>query len=173
MQRERPSWDDFYMFAAVWAATRSSCLHLQTGATIVKDMRVIASGYNGAPPRVKNCLDRGCRKEEKGVGFEDKGKGVCRAIHAEANAMDQIARENLKGTTIYSLYLPCSACAKEIVGSGIERVVYAKNYEERDCLTKELFAEAGVKLEQLELDIEKCFNMIREAYGLKKNKKKK
>jgi len=166
--RERPSWSESYMFSALGAAWRSSCLYLQTGAVIVKDKRIIASGYNGAPPGIENCLEVGCRKDREHVDFDDKGKGVCRGIHAEINAMSQISREDLKGTTLYSLYYPCSACAKEIVGNGIDSVFYSKVYSEPDSLTKELFAEAGVKLRQLSMDTEKCFEMIRGVYQPKK-----
>lgn len=163
-KRERPSWDESFMFSALWAATRSSCRHLQTGAVIVKDKRIIASGYNGAPQNTENCLERGCRKDEYGVGFDEKGKGVCRGLHAEVNAMGQISRWDLAKTTLYTLYFPCSSCAKSIVGSNIGEVVYAEMYGEQDSLTKELFSEAGVKLRQLELDIEKYFRMIKGVY---------
>jgi len=162
-KRERPNWDESFMFSALWSATRSSCLYLPTGAVIVKDKRIIASGYNGAPPGIENCLKIGCRKNAEGVKFDDKGKSVCRGIHAEINAKDQIAREDLKGTSMYSLYYPCSSCAKEIVGSGIVEVVYAKIYREPDSLTHELFTEAGVKLRQLDLDIEKYFRIIKKV----------
>lgn len=158
----RPSWDEAFMFSALWIAARSSCNHLQAGTVIVKDKRIISSGYNGAPPDIKNCLEVGCRKEKEGVSFEDKDKGVCRGVHAEINAMNQVARENLKGTTLYTLYFPCSACAKAIVSSGIKEIVYSKVYSEPTSLTKELFQEAGIKLRQLNIDLDKNFSMIRE-----------
>lgn len=151
------------MFSALWTATRSSCLNLQTGAVIVKDKRIIASGYNGAPPGIKSSLElNSCRKEEHGINFEDKGKSVCRGLHAEMNAIDQIARENLNGTSIYSLYYPCSSCAKEIVGNGIIEVVYSKIYAGPDSLTKELFKEGKIQLKKLELDTKKYFDMIKD-----------
>ena len=77
IKKERFSWDEYFMASTLLTAGRSSCLHLNTGAIIVKDKRIIATGYNGAPPNIENCLDRGCRKEQEGVGFHDKGKGVC------------------------------------------------------------------------------------------------
>jgi dCMP deaminase len=160
-KRQRPDWDEFFMFKALWAATRSSCKYLQTGAVIVKDKRVISTGYNGAPPNIENCLKRGCRKDEEGVDFDDKGKAVCRGVHAEKNAMDQIARQDLIGAKMYTLYFPCSSCAKEIVGNGIDEVIYSKIYQEPDSLTNELFSEAGIKLRKLDLDIEEYFKMIR------------
>jgi dCMP deaminase len=167
-KRQRPNWDESFMFSALWAATRSSCLYLQTGAVIVSDKRIIASGYNGAPPGIESCLTRGCRKEREGISFTTKGKGVCRGIHAEINAMSQIARENLKGTTMYSLYLPCSTCAKEIAGTGIIEVVYSLVYEEPDLLTREMFSEGGIRLRQMDLDLPVSFAMIDRTYRQKR-----
>jgi len=162
MIRERPNWDEFFMFSAFWTATRSSCLNLQTGAVIVKDKRIISSGYNGAPPRIRSSYELNeCRKEREGVNFEEKGKGVCRGNHAEANALSQIARQDLKGTTMYTVYYPCSVCAKTIVGSELEEVVYSKLYSEPDALTKELFEEAGLKLRKLEINYSKVSKMIK------------
>jgi dCMP deaminase len=163
-KRIRPSWDETFMFSALWAACRSSCAHFQTGTVIVKDKRVIASGYNGAPPGIKNCLEKVCRKDREGVSFDVIGTGSCRGIHAEVNAMSQIARNDLKDTSMYSLYYPCSGCAKEIVGNGITEVVYCKIYREPDSLTKELFNEANVTIRRLDLNIEKYFEMIQRIY---------
>lgn len=160
MEFGRPVWDEAFMFSALSAATRSSCINLKTGAVIVKDKRIIASGYNGAPPSIDNCLNRGCRKKQFNESFNKKGTGNCRGVHAEINAMAQIARENLKGTSIYTVFYPCSACAKAIVGSGISEVVYSIVYTEPDSLTKELFNEAGIKLRQLKIDVKKQCNRI-------------
>lgn len=119
-KRERLNWDESFMFSALWAACRSSCLHLQTGAVIVnQDKRIIATGYNGAGPRIKNCLERGCRKDEYGVDFDEKGKSTCRGVHAEVNAMNLVARQDLVGTTMYTLHFPCSPCAKAIEANGL------------------------------------------------------
>jgi len=161
-KRERPSWDEKFMFNAFWNATRSSCLYLPTGAVIVRDKRIIAEGYNGAPPGIKNCFEMGCRKDREGVNFGDKDRSACRGVHAEINALSQVSRENLKGTILYSVYFPCSQCAKAIVGNGISEVVYSEIYLEPDSLTNELFSEAKIKLRRLELDMEKCFNLIRQ-----------
>lgn len=164
-KRERPTWDEGFMYSAFWAATRSSCLKLHTGACIVKDKRAIASGYNGAPPNTRNCLEVGCRKEEHGIDFHVKGKGVCRGSHAEENAMDQIAREDLKGTTLYTVVFPCSPCAKRIVGNGIAEVVYCFDYKEDHSYANEVFAEAGVKIRQMDVDLDKCFKMMQQVYA--------
>ena len=121
----------------------------------VKDKRIIASGYNGAGPGLENCLKMGCRKEKAGSGFEEKDNATCRGTHAEKNAMDQIARNDLKGTKLYSVFFPCSSCAKSIVSNGISEVIYSEHYSEPDSLTYEQFTEAGVKLRRLEFDIDK------------------
>jgi dCMP deaminase len=163
-ERQRPSWDEEFMFSAISWAAKSSCAHFQTGAVIVKENRAISSGYNGAPPGIENCLKVGCRKDREHVDFKEKGRGVCRGNHAEINAMNQIARADLKGTSLYTVYYPCSGCAKAIVGNGIREVIYSKIYEEPDCLTEELFKEAGIKMRRLDIDIEKYFNIIRAVY---------
>ncbi|MFA6022533.1 MAG: deaminase [Candidatus Pacearchaeota archaeon] len=165
MKRERPHWHDTFMFAALSSATRSSCLHLQTGAVIVKDKRIIASGYNGAPPGIENCFSVGCRKDREKIEFDDKGKGICRGVHAEINAMNQISRQDLIGASLYSVYYPCSSCAKSIVANGIHEVFYDKIYKEPDSLTLELFQEAGVHLKHYSMDIDRYFAMMKQIRG--------
>lgn len=147
--RSRPEWDEQFMRAAYEVGERSSCLFLKTGAVVVHDKRIRSAGYNGAPPKIENCLKRGCRKLEKRIEFNQKGTGNCRGVHAEKNAMDQIARENLIGCSLYTVFFPCSVCAKEIVANGISEVFYSIKYGEADSLTTELFQEAGVRLKQL------------------------
>jgi dCMP deaminase len=157
---ERPTWEESFMFAAYSAAARSSCKYIHTGAVIIKDKRIISMGYNGAPPGIKSCSDIGCRKDRLNIKWEEKGHGNCRGVHAEANAMHQISRENLKGTVLYTVYYPCSHCARAIVANGISEVVYSKIYKEPDSLTKELFSEAGIKLTRLPIDTKKHCNRI-------------
>lgn len=158
---ERFSWDEYFMGFATLATTRSSCIYFHTGAVIVKDKRAIATGYNGASPNIKNCLERGCRKREKSISFEKKGTGECRGTHAERNVMLQIARQDLKGTKLYTLYYPCSTCAKDIVSGGITEVVYSFIYKEPDSLTKELFLESGIALTQFTLKYERLEQVIK------------
>ncbi|VVB77615.1 tRNA-specific adenosine deaminase [uncultured archaeon] len=163
--KDRPSWDEAFMLAAYEAATRSSCLDLKTGAVVVKDNRVRASGYNGAPPGIRNCLEVGCRKKSLGIDFNERCTGNCRGAHAERNAMDQIAREDLKGTTLYTVFFPCSDCAKEIVGNGISEVVYSIIYKEPDSLTTELFSEAKINLREYQPDIIEQFTRLMRIYN--------
>ena len=169
-KRERPSWNESFMFRALWAATRSSCLYLHTGAVVVKNNREIASGYNGALSEVENCLERGCRKDAEGVPFERKGQGVCRGMHAEVNALIEALKTgfNLEGNDIYTLYLPCSGCAKMIAQCGIGRVFYTEVYGKEEKLTKETFKEKKIELIPLDLDVERCYRMIKHLNDVKK-----
>lgn len=153
--RDRPSWEEAFMLSAYQAADRSSCRHIWTGAVVVKDKRIIASGYNGAPTGIENCREIGCRKDL--LGITNTGTGNCRGAHAERNAMDQIARKDLIGTIMYTIMSPCSDCTKTIVGNQIAEVVYAMDYEGPDSLTKELFKEKGIILREFKPNLERHY----------------
>ena len=159
----RPSWDEYFMMSALAMASRSACLKIRAGAVIVKNKRIISTGYNGAAPRIASPFSLGyCRKEkEAGVDFHDKNTGHCFAIHAEVNAVLQIANSDLHGTTMYSLLYPCADCAKTIVGAGIDEVVWLKYYKEKDTITDKIFKEAKIKVRQMEFD-SKCLDMLKE-----------
>ncbi len=155
MNEKRPSWDEYFMGIAFLTATRASCNYVKAGAVIVKNKRIIATGYNGAPSGIENCLERGCRKERMRIDFETKNSGHCIGEHAERNALLQISSERAKGSTIYSVTLPCSDCAKQIAGAGIERVVWFKIYKEPLNIVYEIFKEKDIKLEKIDLDLKK------------------
>jgi len=163
-KKRRLSWDEKHMMNSLVAAARSSCVYFHTGAVDVKNKRIIAEGYNGAPEGIENCLEKGCRKEEHGIDFETKGTGNCRGIHAEVNTLGEIAKKDAHNSTLYSVYYPCSVCAKIIANSGVTEVVYMKIYREPDSLTKEIFEERGIIIRKLELDIDRCLDVIKEAY---------
>jgi dCMP deaminase len=162
---DRPNWDEIFMQSAYEAATRSSCLMMKTGAVVVKDKRVIASGYNGAPPKMENCLERGCRKKELGIENTTRGTGNCRGAHAERNAMKQIAREGLKGASLYTVFYPCSDCAKDIAGNEIVEVYYSLIYDEPSTLALEIFKESNISVSQLDPDIPKQFIRLMRIYN--------
>ena len=164
-KERRLNWDQKHMLAALSAASRSSCNYMHAGAVVVKNKRINAEGYNGAPEDIENCLEVGCRKDEKGIPFEKKGTGNCRGKHAETNALDEISKDNAKGSTLYTVYYPCSDCAKSIVNKGISEVVYLKIYKEPNSLTKELFEEKRIKIRKLELDINKTTDIMKEVYN--------
>jgi len=154
MSKDRPDWDYYFMFQAALAATRSSCMYIDAGAVVVKDERVLATGYNGAPPGNKSCLVRGCNKDLEGISQELKGSGTCRGTHAEMNAL-QYAGKDANGSTLYTLILPCSHCAKQAASAKVKKVVYALEYvtsgKSEGDLTRAIFAEAGIALEQVKI----------------------
>ncbi len=122
----RPSWDDTWMEIAFIVAKRSTCLRRQVGAVIVSaDNEVVSSGYNGAPRGQKHCLVRGCEREELNVPSGERYE-LCRAVHAEENAMMQAGLAKLRGATMYTTFFPCNLCGKKIANTGIARVVYAE-----------------------------------------------
>ncbi|MCX6749072.1 MAG: deaminase [Candidatus Pacearchaeota archaeon] len=146
----RPDWDLYFMSLALRAGGRAACYHLKTGSVVVQNKRVIATGYNGASPNVKNCYEQGCKKQANSVDFHDKGKSVCRGTHSELNALLK-AGERAEGASLYTLVYPCSSCAKHIDAAGIKRVFWSLVYKEADNLTKEIFETAGIAFNQIDL----------------------
>ncbi len=138
------------MDMAVQIGGWSSCFkqNRHVGAIIVKNKRVIATGYNGAPQGIKSCADKGvCMRQEQGVESGTRHE-LCYAVHAEQNAIIQAARVgcSVEGCTLYCTHQPCVICAKIIINSGISRVVYREGYP--DDFSMRLFEEAGVKIEK-------------------------
>ncbi|MFA5931140.1 MAG: dCMP deaminase family protein [archaeon] len=157
----RPDWDEYFMLSAVMAATRASCTKFKSGAVIVKDKRIVASGYNGPAPGVPSGFELGyCRKEQAGVDWSSKGSGHCLATHAEANAIVQFHGTDLHGATMYCLHSPCNECAKLIASAGIKEVVYLKNYREQVAKAEEIFSFSKIKFRKLEIDFEKALKLI-------------
>lgn len=146
---QRPSWDEYFMQVARVVAGRSTCLRRQVGAVIVRDKRILATGYNGAPTGLPHCLDIGCLRDQVGA-LSGERQEICRASHAEQNALVQAARYGIavEGGTLYCTTFPCSICAKMLVNAGIRRVVYEEEY--RDPLAREILDLAGVEVVQLE-----------------------
>ena len=145
----RPSWDEYFMKMAQLAASRSTCLRRQVGAVIVKDRHVIATGYNGAPEGLPHCADiGGCLREQLGVPSGERHE-LCRALHAEQNAIIQAATlaQSIEGATIYVTNQPCSICAKMIINAGIERIVVEDGYP--DKMAQDMLREAGLAIEML------------------------
>ncbi len=142
----RPSWDQYFMAIADLAATRSTCLRRQVGAVVVKEKRILATGYNGAPRGLAHCLDIGCLREELGIPSGERHE-LCRAIHAEQNAVVQAATSgvDITGSTIYTTTFPCSLCSKIIINSGIARIVCRTGYP--DDLSRQLLREAQIRIE--------------------------
>ncbi|NLO13411.1 MAG: cytidine deaminase [Clostridiales bacterium] len=143
-------WDHRFMEMARLVSSWSSCFNegRAIGAVIVKDKRVMTTGYNGAPAGMKTCKERGeCLRRKLGIPSGTRAE-VCYAIHAEQNAIIQAAKIGLsiQGATLYTTHQPCSVCAKIIVNSGISRVVFEKGYPDDFALN--FFEETGVRLER-------------------------
>ena len=141
-------WDDRFMQVSRLVSTWSSCIRRQIGAVIVQNRRIIATGYNGAPSGIKTCVEKGvCMREQMGIKSGTSPE-LCYAAHAEQNAIVQAARLGISidKATLYCTHQPCVICAKLIINSGIDRVVYEQGYP--DAFARELFKEANVKLEQ-------------------------
>ena len=145
-------WDKRFMDMARLVSTWSSCYqeNRQIGAVIVKDKRIITTGYNGACTGIVSCKERGeCLRRKLNIPSGTKHE-LCYAVHAEQNAIVQAAKLGISidGATIYCTHQPCVICAKMIINSGIKRVVYASGYPDKFSL--EMFEESGVKIEQID-----------------------
>lgn len=145
----RPSWDEYFMQMAELTAKRSTCLRRQVGAIIVKDKHIIATGYNGAPKGLPHCDELGgCYREKLGIPSGERHE-LCRALHAEQNAIIQAATlgQSIEGATIYVTHQPCIICAKMIINAGITRIVVRSGYP--DKMSEEMVKEANLKIEML------------------------
>lgn len=141
---ERPSWDSYFMKIAEDVSTRSTCLRRQVGAVIVKDKRMLTTGYNGAPTGISHCTEKTCLRIKYNVPSGERHE-LCRGLHAEQNAIIQAAFHgvSLKGAKIYITHKPCSICTKMLINSGIDTFIFRSPYE--DPLADEMIAEAGIK----------------------------
>jgi dCMP deaminase len=140
---DRPSWDEYFMTIARQVSERSTCTRRHCGAVIVKDRRMLATGYNGTPKGLRHCEEVGCLREQRGIA-SGANHELCRGIHAEQNAIIQAALHGvaMEGSIIYTTHQPCVQCAKMLINAGVEEIVYAESYP--DPLSEEMLAEAGV-----------------------------
>lgn len=145
-EKARPSWDEYFMKIAELAATRSTCLRRQVGAVIVKDKKILATGYNGAPRGLRHCLDIGCLRDKLSIPSGERHE-LCRATHAEQNAIVQAALfgVSIKDSTLYSTTHPCILCTKLIINAGIKKITIKDGYP--DKMSKEMLKEAGVEIQ--------------------------
>ncbi|MDO8555435.1 MAG: deaminase [bacterium] len=162
----RPNWDEFFMFNAIFCATRHSCLKRGVGAVIVKDKRIIGGGYNGAAPGLNSCLDRGyCYCDDLAMQesqtnskefaeIREDYKLYCLAVHAEVNAISQCRGWEARGATLYITNFPCPRCTQDvIITNGITAVRVWKDYLGNPALTidekrasERKLLEAGISL---------------------------
>lgn len=147
----RPSWEEYFMDITHLVAKRSTCLRRQVGALLVKDKKILATGYNGAPSRLEHCLDIGCLRQKQGIPSGERHE-LCRGLHAEQNAIIQAAYHGveIRGATLYCTNHPCIICSKMIINAGIQRIVYEEGYA--DALAKEMLKESGIEVGKFDRD---------------------
>ncbi len=142
----RPDIDDYFLKISLVVAERSTCRRHHVGAVAVRDKHILASGYNGAPSGLKDCLELGCLRNEQNIPSGERHE-ICRGIHAEQNVIIQAGLHgvSLEGSTIYATHTPCVLCAKMLVNARIERYVSFGAYN--DDTFWEMFREAGIKVD--------------------------
>jgi dCMP deaminase len=142
----RPTWDEYFMSIAKVVATRSNCMKRKVAAIIVKDKRVISTGYNGTPRGARNCNEGGCPRCNS-MAASGTALDECLCCHGEENAITQAAYHgtSLKGSTLYTTFAPCLLCTKMIINSGIAEVVYNQDYPLNERALS-LLSECGVVL---------------------------
>ena len=146
----RPSWPQYFMEIATLVARRSTCLRRHVGAILVKDKRVLATGYNGAPAGLRHCLDIGCLRQKGDIPSGQQHE-LCRGLHAEQNVIIQAAYHgiSIKDSILYCTNKPCVICSKMIINAGIRKVYFAEGYD--DLLADKMMIEAGIEMEKLSI----------------------
>lgn len=141
----RPSWDEYFQEITRVVASRSTCMRRQVGCVIVKDKRLLTSGYNGAPSGLAHCSQVGCIRQQTGIPSGERQE-LCRGLHAEQNALVQAALHGVSvaGGTLYCTHQPCITCTKMIINAGITRVLFENCYP--DALARAMFEESGIEV---------------------------
>lgn len=149
--KKRVSWDDYFMGLAEAVATRSTCLRHNLGSVLVKDRRILGTGYNGAPRGIRHCVEVGCMRDKLKIPSGTRHE-ICMAVHAEQNAIIQAAVHgaSTEGSEIFITHAPCAVCAKILINAGIKRIIFKNNYP--DEFARKLLKEAKVEVVYLNGD---------------------
>jgi dCMP deaminase len=133
------------MTIAEMVAKRSTCLRRHVGAILVKDKRILATGYNGAPAGLKHCEEIGCIRQNASIPSGERHE-LCRGLHAEQNAIIQAAYHGISiaGSILYCTNKPCVICSKMLINAGIVKIFYEKGYD--DPLADQMITEAGIEI---------------------------
>jgi len=144
----RPTWDEYFLEIADLVSRRSTCLRRRVGAVLVKDKRILTTGYNGVPSKIRHCGEVGCIREKLNIPSGERHE-LCRGLHAEQNAFLQAALHgtSVKDACLYSTAQPCVICAKMIINAGIKEIVICGDYP--DKMSKDLLREAKIKIRML------------------------
>jgi dCMP deaminase len=142
----RPPLDEYFMEIAAVVARRSTCLRNQVGAVFVRNKRILATGYNGAPAGLQHCDEVGCAREGVASGTRHE---LCRAVHAEQNAIIQAALHgvSIEGAILYCTHQPCILCAKMMINARIRKVVFQESYPDETAL--QFLEQAGIEVVRL------------------------
>lgn len=142
---KRPKWDDYFLGIAKLVAERSTCLRRKVGSILVKDNRILATGYNGAPAGIRHCEETGCLRKKLRIPSGERHE-LCKGLHAEQNALLQAALHgvSVKGSRLYSTIQPCIICAKMLINAGIKEIVVSSGYP--DKMSAEFLEEAGIRI---------------------------
>ena len=145
---KRPSWDEYFLEMSKLVAKRSTCLRRSVGAVLVKDKRILATGYNGAPRGLKHCIDMGCMRQKLKIPSGERHE-LCRALHAEQNALIQASLYGISvaGSTLYSTNQPCVICAKMLINAEIREIVIAEGYP--DKMAADFLKQAKIKIRKI------------------------
>ena len=145
---QRPSWDEYFLEMSKLVAKRSTCLRRSVGAVLVKDKRILATGYNGAPRGLKHCIDIGCMRQKLKIPSGERHE-LCRALHAEQNALIQASLYGISvaGSILYATNQPCVICAKMLINAGIKEIVIAAGYP--DKMAADFLKQAKIKIRKI------------------------
>ncbi len=147
-ETKRPSWDKYFMEIARLVAKRSTCLRRKVGALIVKDKRILCTGYNGTPTGIEHCDIVGCMREKLKIPAGERHE-LCQGLHAEQNAFLQAACYgiNVKDAAIYCTNQPCIICAKMMINAGVKKVIIGDGYP--DKMARDFLKKANITLRRI------------------------
>lgn len=148
----RPSWDEYFLEVARLVSRRTTCLRRSVGAVLVKDKKILATGYNGAPSGLSHCIDIGCLREKLKIPSGERHE-LCRGLHAEQNALIQASLYGIsaKDSVLYITNQPCIICAKMLINAGIKEIVIAEGYP--DKMARDFLNEAKIKVRRAKIKI--------------------
>jgi dCMP deaminase len=147
---KRPGWDEYFSQIAHLVSKRSTCLRRRVGAVLVKDKRILATGYNGAPSGITHCQIAGCLRQKLGIPSGERHE-LCRGLHAEQNVLLQAALHGVstKESLLYITVTPCIICAKMIINAGVKEIVIEDEYPDKQA--QAFLKEAKIKIRKLNL----------------------
>lgn len=150
LKKVRPSWNAYFMDIAYQVSHRSNCMKGKVGCVIVRDNRIISTGYNGTPTNYTNCYEDGCNRCNEGQSI-NQGLEYCFCIHAEESALLFIGKQGCENGSLYVTRFPCTLCCRKILQMGIKKVFYYKAYGESDGKIQQIFTKSGITTEQVDL----------------------